>query len=129
VPGSEYVHPFDMVIKALGQEKMATMLHQIFPELTLNRNGTIQRDKQTGATSIPHVYAGGDAANGGAEVVNAVGEGKKAARGMHALLTGQTVDGPVQWTRVGVQGRPVGSGLDHPVRVPELEAAYAAGGQ
>jgi hypothetical protein len=35
------------------------------------------------------------------------------------------VTGPVQATRQGVPtGKPVGSGFDRPVRVPELEAEY-----
>ena len=48
--------------------------------------GTVARDSQTGGTNLPHVFTGGDCANGGREVVNAVGEGKKAARGIHAIL-------------------------------------------
>ena len=52
-----------------------------------------------------------------------MGEGKKAARGIHHVLTGETVEGPVQTTRYGT-ARPAGSGLDRPVRVPELEKEY-----
>jgi hypothetical protein len=70
---------------------------------------------------LPHVFTGGDCANGGREVVNAVAEGKKAARGIHAFLGGQTVAGPVQSSRFGVKGVPVGSGFDHPIRVLELK--------
>lgn len=126
VPGSEYERPFDMVIKALGQEKMSGMLKKLIPNLERNTDGTIKRDPHTGQTSIPHVFAGGDGANGGAEVVNAVGEGKKAARHIHALFTGDTVTGPVQWTRVGVVGDdPVDAGLIDPVRVPEREGSFA----
>jgi dihydropyrimidine dehydrogenase (NAD+) subunit PreT len=126
VPDSEFELPFDMVIKALGQEKMSAMLHEMVPALTLTRSGAIERDPDTGQTNIPHIFAGGDAANGGSEVVNAVGEGKKAARGIHHLFTGETVDGPVQWTRMGVvDERPVGSGLNRPVRVAENKRMFA----
>lgn len=127
VPGSEYDIPCDMVIKALGQEKQVAMLESLLPDLELDKAGRIVRDEKTGQTSVPGVFAGGDAANGGREVVNAVAEGKKAARGMHAALTGEAVEGPVQNTRVGTPGgKPTGSGLDAPVRVPEVEAAYFA---
>ena len=130
IPGSEFELPFDMVIKALGQEKMTDMLKGLFPDLELARNGVIQREPATGQTNIPHIFAGGDGANGGSEVVNAVGEGKKAARAIHRMFTGETVEGPVQWTRIGVvNAKPVGSGLDNPIRVPELETTYSAGGK
>jgi len=130
IPGSEFELPFDMVIKALGQEKMTDMLKGLFPDLELARNGVIQREPDTGQTNIPHVFTGGDGANGGSEVVNAVGEGKKAARAIHRLFTDETVEGPVQWTRIGVvNAKPVGAGLDQPIRVPELKSTYSAGGK
>lgn len=124
VAGSEWVEPFDMVIKALGQEPQQAMLKKLFPKLKVAPDGTVVRDAMTGQTSLKHVFAGGDCANGGREVVNAVAEGKKAARGIHRYLAGAVVTGPVQATRLGVKGRPVGSGFDRPVRVPELEAEY-----
>ena len=43
-------------------------------------------DPETGQTSLPHVFAGGDCVNGGKEVVNAAAEGKRAARGLDAYL-------------------------------------------
>jgi dihydropyrimidine dehydrogenase (NAD+) subunit PreT len=39
-----------------------------------------------GQCSNPKYFAGGDAVNGGAEVVNAAAEGKLAAKGIHAVL-------------------------------------------
>lgn len=126
VPGSERVQPFDMVIKALGQEPQAALLTKLFPALKLAQDGTVQR-ADDGQTSIAHVFAGGDCCNGGREVVNAVAEGKKAARGIHRYLTQQKTTGPVQTTRLGVKGAPQGSGFDRPIRVPELEKEYYAG--
>jgi hypothetical protein len=58
-------------------------------------------------------------------VVNAVGEGKKAARGIHKSFGETEVIGPIQPSRWGVAQGPYGSGLDAPIRVPELEATYA----
>ena len=124
IAGSEFIEPFDMVLKAVGQQKQSDWIKQVFPELELNRNGTMVRDSHTGRTSLPHVFTGGDCANGGREVVNAVGEGKKAARGMHASLAKTSRAGPIQPSRWGVAHGPFGSGLDHPIRVPELEAKY-----
>jgi dihydropyrimidine dehydrogenase (NAD+) subunit PreT len=124
IEGSEFVEPFDMILKAVGQQKQDNWLKQIFPELTLNRNSTIARDFATGQTNLPNVFTGGDCANGGREVVNAVGEGKKAARGIHKLFCDLEVLGPVQPSRWGILTGPFGSGLDAPIRVPELEAKY-----
>ena len=95
VPGSEWLEPFDMVIKAIGEQKPVGFLKRLFPNLELDERGAIVHHPQTGQTNIPKVFTGGDCANGGREVVNAVAEGKKAARGIHAFFGGQTAAGPL----------------------------------
>jgi len=125
LPGTEFVEPFDMVIKAIGEEKQASLLKKLFPNIELDRRGVVVHDPETGRTNLPKVFTGGDCANGGREVVDAVAAGKKAARAMHALFAGEKVTGPVQASRLGVKdGAPVGSGFDRPIRVPELEEEY-----
>jgi glutamate synthase (NADPH/NADH) small chain len=126
VPGSEWVQPFDMVIKAIGEQKQGAFLKKLFPALELDKRGVVVNNRETGQTSIPRVFTGGDCANGGREVVNAVAEGKKAARGIHAFFEGQSISGPLQPSRLGVKGAPIGSGYDRPIRVCELEEEYAA---
>ncbi len=123
IPGSEWIEPCDLVLKAVGQEKQAAFLRGLFPTLAINAKGVIQRDPLTGATSLPHVFAGGDCANGGREVVNAVGEGKKAAHAMHAFLTQVIATPPVQPSRLGAKQGASGSGLLKPIRAHELEEA------
>jgi glutamate synthase (NADPH/NADH) small chain len=125
LPGSEFVEAFDMVIMAIGEAKQVGLFKKLFPKLELDKRGVVVRNPDTGQTNTPGVFAGGDCANGGREVVNAVAEGKKAARGIHALLAGQTASGPIQPSRYGVKGAPVGSGFDRPIRVTELEREYA----
>ncbi|MHB1558546.1 MAG: FAD-dependent oxidoreductase, partial [Isosphaeraceae bacterium] len=73
-----------MVVKALGQEALLGLAAAL-PELKCER-GRIVVDRATGATSIPGLYAGGDCLRGGGEVVDAVQDGKLAARGIHAAL-------------------------------------------
>jgi NADPH-dependent glutamate synthase beta subunit-like oxidoreductase len=51
----------------------------------LDARGCVVADAQTGATGNPKVFSGGDCVNGGKEVVNAVAEGRNAAR--HLLAT------------------------------------------
>lgn len=123
LPGSEWTEPFDMVLSAVGQEKQASLLTSLFPGLKLDRKGRVAIDTMTMQTSVPNVFAGGDCTSGGREVVNAVAEGKKAARGIHKQLAAAVTAGPVQHSRHGIAGGPVGSGFNAPVRVHELEAA------
>ncbi len=125
VPGTEFIEPVDMVIKAIGEQKQVGLIRTLFPDLQVDSRGVIVRNRDTGQTNLPHVFSGGDCANGGKEVVNAVAEGKKAARGIHAFLAGQPVAGPIQPSRHGVKGSPMGSGFDRPIRVSELEEQYA----
>jgi dihydropyrimidine dehydrogenase (NAD+) subunit PreT len=123
IPGTEFIEPCDLVLKAVGQEKQAALLRSLFPALTVDARGVITRDPLTGATNVPHLFTGGDCANGGREVVNAVGEGKKAAHGIHAFLTKEIALPPVQPSRLGAKQGAAGSGLLAPIRAHELEAA------
>jgi glutamate synthase (NADPH/NADH) small chain len=125
IPGTEFVEPCDMVLKAVGQEKQVKMLRSLFPELVIDDRGVIAHDPLTGQTNVPHLFVGGDCGNGGREVVNAVGEGKKAAHGIHVFLTGQTFGPPVQPSRLGAKQGASGSGLLAPIRAHELEAALS----
>jgi dihydropyrimidine dehydrogenase (NAD+) subunit PreT len=124
IPGTEFVETADMVLKAVGQSKQNEWLTRNFPALRIDRRGVVERNLLTGQTSVPHLFAGGDCANGGREVVNAVGEGKKAALGIHAFLGEKKIAADEQPSRLGVKGGPHGSGLQAPVRAHELEAAY-----
>lgn len=86
IPESEFTIPADMVVKALGQEPLADLLNAI-PKLKLNRKQRIVIDPETGATSVPKLFAGGDCALVPMEeVVSAVQSGKIGAGGIHAML-------------------------------------------
>ena len=86
VPGSEFQIEVDMVIKAVGQKKLP-FLREI-PGLNLDR-GKVVVHPETMQTSNPKYFAGGDCVNGGGEVVDAVAHGKRAAKGIHAVLESQ----------------------------------------
>ena len=129
IPDSEFTEPADMVLKAVGQTKQAAWLRTNFPELRLDQRGVVERNPATGQTSVPHLFAGGDCANGGREVVNAVGEGKKAARGIQAFFGQPANPAPRQPSRLGVNGGPRGSGLEAPIRTHELEKLYFRGAE
>ena len=83
IPGSEFVLEADMIVKALGQEPLLDLLDAL-PGLKHDR-GRIAVDA-AGATTVPRFFAGGDCLRNGGEVVDAVADGKRAARGIHASL-------------------------------------------
>ncbi|MFB6307479.1 MAG: FAD-dependent oxidoreductase, partial [Flavobacteriales bacterium] len=81
IDGSEYEIPCDMVIRATGQAKVLNLLNAV-EELELDEKDRIKVDNETFQTGNPKYYAGGDAINGGAEVVNGAYDGKMAAKAM-----------------------------------------------
>ena len=86
VAGTEFTLPADTAIVAIGQEPRRELLGWI-SGLELDR-GKLKVDAATGRTGNPKYYAGGDAVNGGATVVEAVRHGKAAARAIHDELGG-----------------------------------------
>jgi len=84
IKGSEFTIKCDTVIAALGQILFKDMLSRI-KELKLKK-GLVRVNAKTGATGVPGLFAGGDCTEGGGEMVNAIAEGIRAARGMDAFL-------------------------------------------
>ena len=83
VPGSEFEIETDMVVFAIGTN--ANPILGQTAKLKLNKRGYIETDESL-ATSIAGVYAGGDIVTGAATVIQAMGAGRTAARGMKAYL-------------------------------------------
>jgi heterodisulfide reductase subunit A2 len=82
IPGSEFTLDVDTVIAAIGQTVEAD---ELGVEL---KRGRLVADPLTLATSVPGVFAGGDAVLGPASVVEAVGAGIEAAESIHRYLRG-----------------------------------------
>jgi glutamate synthase (NADPH/NADH) small chain len=76
-----------LVLAATGQAKLTSLLEKT-PGLRFE-GGRLAVDPKTGRTGNAKIYAGGDLANGGMEVVNAVAEGKRAAMSIGAMLGGE----------------------------------------
>jgi len=79
--------PADLAVLAIGQAKLVD-LARLFDGVACDAKGRIVADADTGRTGNPRVFAGGDARNGGKEVVNAAQEGQAAAVAIDALLRG-----------------------------------------
>ncbi len=86
--GSNFVLDVDCVIMAIGTSPNP-ILKNSTPALETNRWGCIVADETTGKTSLPGVYAGGDAVTGAATVILAMGAGKEAAAAIDEQLQGR----------------------------------------
>ena len=84
VDGSEFLLPADTAVRAIGQRPRTRLLGGI--DGLVLRDGRPDVDPETGRTSNPKYFAGGDVVSGGATVVDAVRWGKLAARGIAATL-------------------------------------------
>jgi glutamate synthase (NADPH/NADH) small chain len=83
----------DLVVVATGQSRLVRLAAS-FPGVTCDQRGRIVADRKTGATGNPKVFAGGDARNGGKEVVHAAAEGQAAAMAIDRMLRLPTSEGP-----------------------------------
>jgi len=88
MPGSEYLMDLDVAIIAIGNGSNP-LISQTTPDLQISKRGTIVVDENTGATSKPGVFAGGDIVTGGATVILAMGAGRRAARGIDEYIRGK----------------------------------------
>jgi len=88
IPGSEFLMDVDLVIVAVGT-KPNPLIPQTTPGLKLAKWGEIEVDWETMGTSIPGVFAGGDIVRGGATVILAMGDGRRAAKAIDAYLSGK----------------------------------------
>jgi len=78
--------PADMVIVSVGVSPNPLIPHA-FTDLEVSRRGTIVVDPDTMRSSMPDLWAGGDIVRGGATVIFAMGDGRQAAKAMHAALS------------------------------------------
>ena len=87
VPGSEFELETDLAIIAVGTRSNPILL-EATPNLELSKKGYIVANEETGETSIPNVFAGGDIVTGAATVILAMGAGRRAAREIARRLLG-----------------------------------------
>ena len=83
IPGSEFVISADLIIEAIGSGSDESAKDV----LEYDKKGYIIADSETCETSMPGVFAGGDAVTGPKTVISAMGEEKKAAKAIIAKLS------------------------------------------
>ncbi len=77
----------DTIILAIGQEVDSSFLNNT-PGLELAEGGRIKADDLTGETTVPGIFAGGDAATGPGTAIEAIAQGLRAAESIHRFLEG-----------------------------------------
>jgi len=86
--GTEFTMEVDIVVVSLG-----TTPNPLVPTTTEGLNttkrGTVVADEETGKTTKPGVWAGGDVVTGAATVISAMCAGKRAAASIDAYLSGK----------------------------------------
>ncbi len=80
--------PVDLVIVSVGVSPNPLIPNAI-SELEVSRRGTIVVNDATMQSSLPDIYAGGDIVRGGATVILAMGDGRRAAAAMDEALQSQ----------------------------------------
>jgi NADH-quinone oxidoreductase subunit F len=78
----------DTIVTAIGQSVDPAFAEGL-AETILGKRGTISADTYTHVTANPKIFAGGDAVSGPASVIEAIAQGKQAARNIDIFLTGK----------------------------------------
>ena len=86
IPGAIDEIETDMVIVSVGVSPNPLIPNSV-EGLQISRRGTIEVDPQTMESSVGNLFAGGDIVRGGATVILAMGDGRRAAAAMDAKLS------------------------------------------
>jgi heterodisulfide reductase subunit A-like polyferredoxin len=90
VSGSETDMPVDLVVLSIG---LRPSTDSFASELVTRKDGTLQVDEETLQTSLEGVFAGGDAVTGPSMIVQAIGQGHRAAFYIDRYVRGETPTG------------------------------------
>ncbi|RLD73809.1 MAG: glutamate synthase (NADPH), homotetrameric [Bacteroidetes bacterium] len=85
IEGSEFYIDVDTVVVSVGVSPNP-LIPKVLGDLKVTDWGTIVVDQETMQSSIPELFAGGDIVRGGATVILAMGDGRKAAAGIHQYI-------------------------------------------
>ena len=85
IDDSEWIMDADVVIEAIGN-KAPDESSEWYPNVKVDGKKLIKADPETGRTSVAGIFAGGDIVRGPALVVQAVQDGKVAARAIKEYL-------------------------------------------
>jgi heterodisulfide reductase subunit A len=97
IHGSEHEREFDQVLVAISQEPLWDCLagadSELRQRLATTRWGTLDVDAHSLRTGHPRIFAGGDVVLGPSTIVQAMGQGRRAAEAIHKAVRGQPLEG------------------------------------
>lgn len=100
VPNSEQRIACDTIILAIGQTPDLSALAGD-PDIAVTQRGLVRVDARTLETSVPGVFCGGDLAFGPRVIIDAAGDGKRAALAIHRFLGGASLPrSPLRFRRL-----------------------------
>ena len=85
IPGSEHIYDCDLVLVSIGNASNP-LISMTTKEIEVNKRGNFIVNPDTLETSMKGVFAGGDIVLGAATVILAMGQGRKAAKGINEYL-------------------------------------------
>jgi len=85
IPGDEVTISADLIVSAIGQKVNAENVK----ELAVTKKGTISVNASTFETSMPGIFAGGEAVTGPKIAIEAIAQGKNAAHVIDGYLKGE----------------------------------------
>ncbi|MHB1391549.1 MAG: NAD(P)-binding protein [Clostridia bacterium] len=85
IPGDEVTFEADLIVSAIGQRVNAENVK----ELDITKKGTIAANANTFETSMPGIFAGGEAVTGPKIAIEAIAQGKNAAYVIDGYLKGE----------------------------------------
>ena len=89
ISGSEYTIDIDVAIESIGLKPFASPFEK---DVELNTDGTIKVDSETLQTSDSAIFAGGDVVTGASTIIEASGQGRRAAFFIDKYLQGEEVN-------------------------------------
>jgi NADH-quinone oxidoreductase subunit F len=112
IEGSEFIIPCDLIVPAISQEPEITDLVE-GTDCAVTSWNTFEVDPNTLETSMPGIFAGGDAVTGPASIIEAIAAGQRAAASIDKYFSGEKIP----WHFKSVRPKK----LVEPIDVPDEE--------
>ena len=97
IEGSEFEINLDIILAAIGQKTNVEFLddlnNNLDEKLVITKWGDIDADKKTLQTTVKSIFAAGDAVTGPATLIEAIAQGRKAAKSCYQYLMGLPLTG------------------------------------
>jgi NADPH-dependent glutamate synthase beta subunit-like oxidoreductase len=118
IEGSEALLDVDNVFSAIGQSPNLTCLddESLGSDIERTRWNSILVDEGTAETNVEKLYSGGDCARGAATAVEAIRDGRFAARTIDKMLLGEDAKLPGNWH----ESAPKLPGIDKGVKLENI---------